>query len=186
MKVYYDKATGNVVQLTPEQIGRGVVETTEDQDFTSYKQLAERVRETVGVVKLAFGQYRREFAECESYRINPETQELEFTYRDTETNILAGRVDAVEAGNAETAQQLADALTRLNETDALLMDTQAALTESYEELQATKVELKEAKQEAIDAQLGLAELYELVMAGQQPTDKAPVEQPAEGGEVDNG
>lgn len=181
MKIYYDKATGNVIQLIPEQIGRGVIETTEDQDFAAYKPLAERVRETVGVVKLEFGQYRREFAECESYRVNPTTGEMEFIYSDSQTNVLDERLAIVESGAADTAQQLAEALTRLNEAEALLMDTQVALTESYEELQAAKVDLKEAKQEAVDAQVAITELYELVLTLQQP-----VEQPAEGGEENNG
>lgn len=180
MKIYYDKATGNVIHNTGEYVGRGYVETTEDQDFASIKELAQRVRETVGVIKLQYGQYSREFAQCDGYRVDPETGELVFTYAN-EPNPLEGRMAAVEAGAVDTAQQLADALSRLNETEAMLIDTQTALTESYEELQAAKVELKQAKQEAVDAQVGLAELYELVLAGQQQPDA-----PTEGGEEANG
>lgn len=179
MKIYYDKTTGNVILNTGEYVGRGYLETTEDQDFASYRELAQRVRETVSVLKLQYGQYSREFAQCDSYRVDPETGELVFTYLN-EPNPLEGRMDAVEAGAADTAQQLADALTRLNETEALLVDTQVALTESYEELQAAKVELQETKQEAVDAQIAITELFELVLAGQQP------EVPAGGGEEDNG
>lgn len=162
MKIYYDKATGNVIHNTGEYVGRGYVETTEDQDFTSIKELAQRVRETVGVIKLQYGQYSREFAQCDSYRVDPETGTLVFTYAN-EPNPLEGRLEAVEAGAVDTAQQLADALSRLNETE---------------------VELKKAQQEAVDAQVGLAELYELVLAGQQQPE-AP-DAPAEGGEEDNG
>lgn len=180
MKIYYDKATGNVIHNTGEYVGRGYVETTEDQDFASIKELAQRVRETVGVVKLQYGQYSREFAQCDSYRVDPESGTLVFTYLN-EPNPLEGRLTAVEAGAADTAQQLADAISRLNETEALLVDTQVALTESYEELQETKAELQEAKREAVDAQVAITELYELVLAGQQPAD-----QPAGGGEEDNG
>lgn len=183
MKIYYDKATGNVIHNTGEYIGRGYVETTEDQDFTTIKELAQRVRETVGVVRLQYGQYSREFAQCDSYRVDPETGTLVFTYLN-EPNPLEGRLDAVEAGAADTAQQLADALTRLNETETQLMDTQVALTETFEELQAAKVELQGAKQEAVDAQVAIAELYELVLAGQQ-SPEAP-DAPTEGGEEANG
>lgn len=142
-------------------MGRGYVETTEDQDFASIKELAQRVRETVAVIKLQYGQYSREFAQCDSYRVDPETGELVFTYLH-EPNPLEGRMAAVEAGAVDTAQQLADALERLNETQA---------------------ELQVAKQEAVDAQVGLAELYELVLAGQQP--EAP-DALAGGGEDENG
>ncbi|MEK4849714.1 hypothetical protein NST04_07495 [Paenibacillus sp. FSL H7-0756] len=179
MKIYYDKATGNVIHNTGEYVGRGYVETTEDQDFASIKELAKRVRETVGVVKLQYGQYSREFAQCDSYRVDPETGELLFTYLN-EPNPLEGRMAAVEAGAVDTTKQLEDALSRLNETEAQLMDTQVALAESYEELQAAKVELQVTKQETVDAQVAITELYELVMAGQQP------ESPVEGGVTDNG
>ncbi|OMF28294.1 hypothetical protein [Paenibacillus sp. FSL H8-0259] len=170
MKIYYDKATGNVIHNTGEYVGRGYVETTEDQDFASIKELAQRVRETVGVLKLQYGQYSREFAQCDSYRVNPDSGTLEFTYPGPQPNPLEGRLEAVEAGAADTAQQLADTLARLNTTEAQLQDAQLALTETYEELQVSR-------QESADTQLALTELYELVVAGQQP---------AEGGEQDNG
>lgn len=179
MKIYYDKATGNVIHNTGEYVGRGYVETTEDQDFTSIKELVQRVRETVGAIKLQYGQYSREFAQCDTYRVDPETGELLFTYLN-EPNPLEGRMAAVEAGTVDTAQQLADALSRLNKTEAQLMDTQVALAESYEELQATKVELQVTKQETVDSQVAITELYELVMAGQQ------LEALVGGGEEDNG
>lgn len=205
-KIYYDKATGSVIQLIPEQIGRGAVETTEDQDFASYKQLAERVRETVGLVKLEYGQYRKEFAECESYRVDPKTEELQFTYADDKTNVLDQRLAEVEFSSRNMANQLAEATTqlsdtqtllaetqdRLKETEATLSDTKSALISSQEDLQSAKNELQDTKQElqttkqtleatqseTLDTQLAIAELYELVLAERQLA--------AEGGEVDNG
>ncbi|MED5050671.1 hypothetical protein P9850_02140 [Anoxybacillus rupiensis] len=80
-KIYYDKATGNVIVDTGEMMG-AVVETTVDQDFETYQALKERVRDTVGVIQLEFGQYAQDFAECNGYRVNPETLELEFSYPD--------------------------------------------------------------------------------------------------------
>jgi hypothetical protein len=80
-KIYYDKATGNVIVDTGEMMG-AVVETTIDQDFETYQALKERVRDTVGVIQLEFGQYAADFAECNGYRVNPETLELDFSYPD--------------------------------------------------------------------------------------------------------
>jgi hypothetical protein len=80
-KIYYDKATGNVILDTGEKMG-AVVETTVDQDFETYQVLKERVRDTVGVIQLEYGQYAADFAQCNGYRVNPETQELEFSYPD--------------------------------------------------------------------------------------------------------
>jgi hypothetical protein len=80
-KIYYDKATGNVILDTGEKMG-AVVDTTIDQDFETYQALKERVRDTVGVIQLEFGQYAEDFAQCNGYRVNPETLELEFSYPD--------------------------------------------------------------------------------------------------------
>ena len=80
-KIYYDKSTGNVILDTGEMMG-AVIETTVDQDFETYQALKERVRDTVGVIQLEFGQYAQDFAECNGYRVNPETLELEFSYPD--------------------------------------------------------------------------------------------------------
>jgi hypothetical protein len=80
-RIYYDKATGNVILDTGEKMG-AVVETTVDQDFETYQALKERVRDTVGVIQLEFGQYAADFAQCNGYRVNPETLELEFSYPD--------------------------------------------------------------------------------------------------------
>ena len=80
-KIYYDKATGNVILDTGEKIGL-VTETTIDQDFETYQALKERVRDTVGVIQLEYGQYAQDFAQCNGYRVNPETRELEFSYPD--------------------------------------------------------------------------------------------------------
>lgn len=59
-KIYYEKTTGNVILDTGECWG-DVVETTMEQDFTSYTVLAERVPETVGVISLDFGQDQENF-----------------------------------------------------------------------------------------------------------------------------
>jgi hypothetical protein len=80
-KIYYDKATGNVIVDTGEKTG-AVIETTVDQDFETYQALKERVRDTVGVIQLEFGAYAQDFAQCNGYRVNPETLELEFSYPD--------------------------------------------------------------------------------------------------------
>ena len=59
-KIYYDLVTGNVIQEIGEREG-SVVETTLYQDFESYASLTERVKSTVGVIQLTYGQYRDKF-----------------------------------------------------------------------------------------------------------------------------
>lgn len=73
-KIYYDKATGNVLVDTGERSGN-VVETTIVQDFAVYVALVERVPETVGVLQLQYGEHAENF-ERYSYRINPTTEAI--------------------------------------------------------------------------------------------------------------
>lgn len=80
-KIYYDITTGNVIVDTGERQGF-VMPTTIEQDIETYKALSERNRDTFDVIKLEYGQYAQDFAECIGYRVNPETKELNFSYPD--------------------------------------------------------------------------------------------------------
>src|SRR5690625_5024842 len=80
-RIYYDLGTGNVLVNTGERQGF-VKKTTPEQDIENYKALSERNRDTFDYIELEYGQYSRDFAECDGYRVNPETKELEFSYPD--------------------------------------------------------------------------------------------------------
>jgi len=82
-RIYYEIATGNVILDTGERQG-AVVPTTIEQDFQTYRALAERVPETVGVLELQFGEYAADFAACNGYRVDVsgETPTLVFSYPD--------------------------------------------------------------------------------------------------------
>jgi hypothetical protein len=82
-RIFYDKATGNVIVDTGERSG-DVVETTQEQDFASYVALAERVPETVGMLQLEYAQYAQDFMECSGYRVDITGDEpkLLFSYPD--------------------------------------------------------------------------------------------------------
>ena len=57
-------------------------ETTIEQEIATFKPLSERNRDTFDVLEIPFGQYAEDFAQCNGYRVNPETLELEFSYPD--------------------------------------------------------------------------------------------------------
>lgn len=80
-RIYYDVATGNVIVDTGERQGF-VKPTTVEQDIQAYKALSERNRETFDYIELEYGAYAQDFAECNGYRVNPETKQLEFSYPD--------------------------------------------------------------------------------------------------------
>lgn len=62
-KIYYDKSTGNVLVNTGEMQG-SVKETTIDEDFQSYIDLQNRVKDSVGVIQLDYGQLIDKFSTC--------------------------------------------------------------------------------------------------------------------------
>ena len=80
-KIYYEKLTGNVLVDTGERQG-SVVPKTIAQDIQTFTALSERNRESFDCVELEYGQYAQDFAECDGYRVNQETKELEFSYPD--------------------------------------------------------------------------------------------------------
>lgn len=80
-KIYYDVVTGEKIIETGEMSG-SVIQKTVDQDIATYTALSERNRDTFDVLELEYGQYAQDFAECNGYRVNPETKELEFSYPD--------------------------------------------------------------------------------------------------------
>lgn len=77
-RVYYEKSTGNVIQLISERSG-DVIETTIEQDFESYVNLAERIPDTIGCIQLEFGQHKDKFDARYNYRVELTTGELLFS-----------------------------------------------------------------------------------------------------------
>jgi hypothetical protein len=137
-KIYYEKATGNILVDTGERSG-DVVETTQEQDFAAYVLLAERVPETVGLIKLDYGQYAQDFAECNGYRVNVEggTPALEFSYPDP------GEPEAPPVYRAPLSEEL-----------------ELLKTETRAELSAAKAQLAQQAQTSADQTLLILDLYE--------------------------
>ena len=75
-KIYYDLATGNVIQETGEMQG-SVRETTIDEDFISYTELAKFSKNVVGVIRLEWGQHADKFG-IYAYHIDLVTKEVVF------------------------------------------------------------------------------------------------------------
>lgn len=80
-RIYYEIVTGNVILDTGERQG-SVVPTTIEEDLQNYKDLSARNEDTFDYIELPFSAYRQDFMECNGYRVNQETKELEFSYPD--------------------------------------------------------------------------------------------------------
>jgi hypothetical protein len=122
-RIYYELATGNVILNTGERAG-DVVETTREQDFESYKALIERVPESVGMLELEYGQFAEDFAASNGYRVNLDSEELEFSYVDPDDPgepafqpPLSARVLTVETESAGMALELALTQARLDQAE---------------------------------------------------------------------
>lgn len=125
-KIYYDNTMGNVLVDTGERSG-DVIETTREQDFAAYKALSDRVQETVGCLELEYGECREDLSECNGYRVNVETLELEFSYpvpNETEPpqepqyiTPLSDRINLMESDNAGLTLELAQTQARLDQAE---------------------------------------------------------------------
>ncbi|MCY9758985.1 hypothetical protein [Paenibacillus alvei] len=80
-RIYFDIVTGEKLVNTGER-ELNVFETTIEHDVAVYKELSERNRESFDYIQLEYGQYAKDFDSCISYRVNPKTKEIEFSYPD--------------------------------------------------------------------------------------------------------
>jgi hypothetical protein len=107
-KVFYELTTGNIIIDTGERQG-SVIATSIQQDIATFTALSERNRDTFDVMELPFGAYQQDFAECNGYRVNVETGELEFSYPDPNVpdaepvfvKPLSEEVKGIQSENAE-------------------------------------------------------------------------------------
>lgn len=137
-RIYYLKTTGDIAYTVGEQEG-WVVEnphelqdppmTKKEYDFKIYAELQKYNPDEVDYIELQFGEFRTEFAECTSYRVNPDTKKIEFDYTPIPPSpevpvapSLHERVDNLELG-AEATQEALDMLLLANMGEPVQIST---------------------------------------------------------------
>jgi hypothetical protein len=80
--IYFDKSTGFVIHDTGDVAHTDMDYEIKRNDYEAITVLSERVRETIGEIKLEYEQLKQDFESCNGYRVNPTTLQLEFSYRD--------------------------------------------------------------------------------------------------------
>lgn len=120
-KIYFDKATGNVLVDTGERAG-AVIETTLEKDFESYQALKGRVQETVGCIRVPYGQDRDNFAKYR-FHVDPTTEKIIWD------------LTPPQREEEHHKQTLEEKIAKLQTENVDLM---LALTQVYEELLASK------------------------------------------------
>lgn len=118
-RIYYLKVDGRVILDTGEAEG-WVNPTTSEDDWRIYSELQKYNKTELDYIELQFGEFKTEFAECTSYRVNVDTKTLEFDYTPVPPSpevpvapSLHERVDNLELG-AEATQEALDMLLLAN------------------------------------------------------------------------
>ena len=132
-RIYYLKVDGRVILDTGEAEG-WVNPTTSEDDWRIYAELSKYNKSEVDYIELQFGEYKTEFAECTSYRVNVDTKQLEFDYTPVPPSpevpvapSLHERVDNLELG-AEATQEALDMLLLANMGEPVQAATLAVST----------------------------------------------------------
>ena len=127
-RVYYLKTNGNVVFKTGQSSG-WVTEITPTQDWEIYEELKKYTKESLDYIQLKYDEFKTEFSECTSYRVNVDTKQLEFDYTPVpeppEVPVapsLHERVDNLELG-AEATQEALDMLLLANMGEPVQIST---------------------------------------------------------------
>ena len=132
-RIYYLKVDGRVILDTGEAEGWVNPTTTED-DWRIYTELGKYNKSEVDFIELKWGEFKTEFAECTSYRVNVDTKQLEFDYTPVPPSpevpvapSLHERVDNLELG-AEATQEALDMLLLANMGEPVQTATLAVST----------------------------------------------------------
>lgn len=127
-----------------------VVPTTAERDIEVFRQLSERNRNTFDYIELEYGQYREDFLHATSYRVNPKTKELVFSY---------DKIEEDEEMEPIYQEPLTEKVARL-EKESLI--TMAALADKHEETLQLKKMNEDLRQTTLIALEGVAILNEEV------------------------
>ena len=113
-RIYYLKENGEIVVDTGESEG-WVFEHDKNFDFSVYTELKKYNKEQIDFIDLKWGEFKTEFSECTSYRVNVDTKTLEFDYTPIPPS--------PEVPVAPSLHERVEALERINkEQDALLAE----------------------------------------------------------------
>lgn len=107
-KIYYCLLTGNIILIIGDMQGC-VIETTFDKDYEAYKDLKQRDKATIGLLKFEYGEYEKLSKNSTGVIIDLQTKKPIFTYEElpippqepTEIEILQNRLSNLEVQNKE-------------------------------------------------------------------------------------
>jgi hypothetical protein len=136
IRAYYDKLTGNGLKWYALISGVYRIPTFEE-DYEAHIELSERNIDTIGYIEFTNGEYFQDFMQCNGFRVDPETLELEFSYPDPNATEpqepvyvkpLTEQISELEQQNAELLLDLAMKDARITEIEQTQADLILNLT----------------------------------------------------------
>ena len=108
-RIYYNPSSGVIVYNTGDRSGTDIVKSTVKEDFQYVLELKEYAMNDLKYIELEFGEQRDDFENCIYYRVNPETEQLEFTYRENQDNTkpLVVQFEELKAENLTMLEMIA-------------------------------------------------------------------------------
>ena len=117
-RIYYLKENGEIVVDTGESEG-WVFEHDKNFDFSVYTELKKYNKEQIDFIDLKWGEFKTEFSECTSYKVNVDTKKLEFDY--------TPKPEPPDVPHTPTVHERLDALEKTNEEQDLLISELAMM-----------------------------------------------------------
>ena len=117
-RIYYLKVDGRVILDTGEAEG-WVNPTTSEDDWRIYTELSKYTKESLDYIQLKYDEFKTEFAECTSYKVNVDTKTLEFDY--------TPKPEPPDVPHTPTVHERLDALEKTNEEQDLLISELAMM-----------------------------------------------------------
>ena len=149
-RIFFDNRNGDILLDTGERSG-DVTPMSAEMEINTYRKLTNRNRDTFDYIELEYGQYREDFLHATSYRVNPKTKELVFSY------------DKIEEEEEETEPIYQEPLTeKVERLEKESLITMAALADKHEETLRLKQMNEELMQMNLIALEGVAILNEEV------------------------
>lgn len=78
-RIYWDKATGNILEDTGE-MSNGLPRLPIEEEILTFTHLVNRERSSFDVIQLEYGDFQEDFYTCVGFSVNVETGELLFAY----------------------------------------------------------------------------------------------------------
>ena len=143
-KIYYLISNGNVILDTGDMMGC-VVETSFDEDYNNYTDLSKYAKESIGCIKLEYGELGKLLAEhkANSFKVDVSSSPHKLVF---------GWID-YDTGEPSPSPKTMEELIK-EEADKVRLEYAMAIAEVVENIEKDKLELSTAIVEAIEMRSG--------------------------------